>query len=276
MSKQALSMLAAVGATMILTAILDPLSYIRALVPTAQAQQQSGCRTFGQTGKTVCGKFLTYWQNNGGLQQFGFPLSAEFIETSDLNGKQYTVQYFERAVFEMHPENQPPYDVLLSQLGTFRFRQKYPNGEPGSAPTPVATPVSPPTLGDRVELRPGVSIGLINQVQAAVTGIQTGNCGTEMTWVFQTSNNSNTPFVVNLDTSSLSMTDNTGKSYALSQACGGLPYSGSFATPITLAPGEVHKGYIAFQAQDVPSAATHFDLYMNLSGTPLIFRYTFP
>jgi hypothetical protein len=35
------------------------------------------------------------------------------------------VQYFERAVFEYHPENQPPYNVLLSQLGTFRYREKY-------------------------------------------------------------------------------------------------------------------------------------------------------
>ncbi|MFL5735444.1 MAG: alpha/beta fold hydrolase, partial [Chloroflexia bacterium] len=38
----------------------------------------------------------------------------------DLNGKPYTVQYFERAVFELHPENAAPYDVLLSQLGTFQ------------------------------------------------------------------------------------------------------------------------------------------------------------
>jgi branched-chain amino acid transport system substrate-binding protein len=35
------------------------------------------------------------------------------------------VQYFERAVFELHPENQPPFDVLLSQLGTFQNRQKH-------------------------------------------------------------------------------------------------------------------------------------------------------
>jgi len=35
------------------------------------------------------------------------------------------VQYFERAVFEYHPENKgTPYEVLLSQLGTFRYRTK--------------------------------------------------------------------------------------------------------------------------------------------------------
>jgi acetyl esterase/lipase len=35
------------------------------------------------------------------------------------------VQYFERAVFESHPENKAPYDVLLSQLGTFRHDELY-------------------------------------------------------------------------------------------------------------------------------------------------------
>ena len=51
---------------------------------------------------------------------------------SDLDGKEYRVQYFERAVFEMHPENEPPYDVLLSQLGTFQYREKYEGaGGPG-------------------------------------------------------------------------------------------------------------------------------------------------
>jgi hypothetical protein len=28
-------------------------------------------------------------------------------------------------VFEWHPENAPPYDVLLSQLGTFQYKLKY-------------------------------------------------------------------------------------------------------------------------------------------------------
>jgi hypothetical protein len=33
------------------------------------------------------------------------------------DGNVYTVQYFERARFEYHPENAPPYDVLLGQFG---------------------------------------------------------------------------------------------------------------------------------------------------------------
>ncbi len=92
-----------------------------------------GTRTFPETGKTVNGLFLDYWNNNGGLPQQGYPISDEMQETSDLNGKTYTVQYFERAVFEYHPENRAPYNVLLTQLGTLLFKAKYPDGEPGGA-----------------------------------------------------------------------------------------------------------------------------------------------
>src|SRR5262249_40262821 len=77
----------------------------------------------GQTGNAI---FLDYWNSHGGLTQQGYPISGLLTEVSDLNGQTYTVQYFERAVFEYHPENQPPYNVLLSQLGTFRYHQKYP------------------------------------------------------------------------------------------------------------------------------------------------------
>ena len=104
------------------------------LTPNA-AVAQSGCQTFRETGKTLCGGFLQYWQQNGGLMQQGFPISNEFTEVSDLDGKRYAVQYFERAVFEKHPENKPSYDVLLSQLGTFQFKRKYPNGEPAGGST---------------------------------------------------------------------------------------------------------------------------------------------
>ncbi len=82
-------------------------------------------RLFPETGHTVKGRFLTYWQANGGLAQQGYPISEEMQEVSDLDGKSYTVQYFERAEFELHPQNQPPYDVLLAQLGTFRLKEQY-------------------------------------------------------------------------------------------------------------------------------------------------------
>jgi hypothetical protein len=81
----------------------------------------------------VCGRFLDYWKSHGGLAQQGYPLSEEFTETSDLNGRPYTVQYFERAVFEHHPENKSPNDVLLSQLGTYLGEEKYTQGFPATS-----------------------------------------------------------------------------------------------------------------------------------------------
>ena len=103
-------------------------------------QAAAGGTLFKETGFTVGGPFLAYWQTHGGLAQQGYPISNEFQEKSELNGQTYRVQYFERAVFEAHPENQPPYDVLLSQLGTFQLRQKYPTGIPGGADATVAVP----------------------------------------------------------------------------------------------------------------------------------------
>lgn len=74
------------------------------------------CAPFKETGHHVCDRFLAYWQANGGLAQFGFPLSDQIQEILE-NGQTYTVQYFERARFEYHPENAPPYDILLGQFG---------------------------------------------------------------------------------------------------------------------------------------------------------------
>lgn len=71
---------------------------------------------FAETGHNVEGQFLAYWQAHGGLRRFGLPLTEQFQEQLE-NGATYTVQYFERARFELHPEQQPPYDVLLGQFG---------------------------------------------------------------------------------------------------------------------------------------------------------------
>lgn len=92
---------------------------------------QGNSRTFPETGKAVSGRFLEYWTANGGLAQQGFPISDELQEVSLTDGKTYTMQYFERAVFEMHPGNQAPNDVLLSLMGVFQYNRKYPNGAPG-------------------------------------------------------------------------------------------------------------------------------------------------
>ena len=138
---------------------------------------QANCVTFPETQQTVCGRFLKYWQDHGGLPQQGYPISGEFQEKSDLNGQVYTVQYFERAVFEFHPENQPPYDVLLSQLGTFLYKAKYGSGTPAEPPAFVelGDPVSRNGLVftlfrlDRLEKRVDVAYKVKNESGVPVT-----------------------------------------------------------------------------------------------------------
>ena len=94
-------------------------------------------RFFAETGQTVRGLFLQYWETHGGLAQQGFPITEEIQEKSDTDGKTYTMQYFERAVFEHHPENQPPFNVLLSLLGTFFYNDKYGGNAPNQRPSIV-------------------------------------------------------------------------------------------------------------------------------------------
>ncbi|MGI8586688.1 MAG: hypothetical protein ACR2M0_03245 [Chloroflexia bacterium] len=83
-------------------------------------------RIFPKTGHALGGVFRAYWEGHGGLAQFGYPLSDEFSEVNTLDSHAYTVQYFERAIFERHPENAgTPYEVLLTQLGSYAYRAGY-------------------------------------------------------------------------------------------------------------------------------------------------------
>jgi N-acetylneuraminic acid mutarotase len=124
-------------------------------IPRGQQPSAVNPRFFPETGKTIGGRFREYWERNGGLAQMGYPITDEFPERSPLDGKTYTVQYFERAVFEYHPENAgTPYEVLLSHLGRFRYEQRY-----GMRGTATATPGAPSAGASPtpqvVQLRPG-------------------------------------------------------------------------------------------------------------------------
>ena len=72
---------------------------------------------FPQTGHNLANAFLAYWQRNGGLAVFGYPLSEEMVEVNPADGRPYTVQYFERNRFEWHPELGPASNVQLGLLG---------------------------------------------------------------------------------------------------------------------------------------------------------------
>ena len=93
-----------------------------------KSESKADCRFFPETGHNVCGAILAAWRASGlefdgrsgkseaeSLALFGLPLGDEQTET--IEGTAYMVQWFERGRFELHPENQPPFNVLLGRLG---------------------------------------------------------------------------------------------------------------------------------------------------------------
>lgn len=86
---------------------------------------QAGVQYFPQTGHTLRGVFLDYWNKHGGLPQFGYPVTEEFVEGEGADNKPLQVQYFERNRFELHPEHKgTPDEVQLGLLGTQVATQK--------------------------------------------------------------------------------------------------------------------------------------------------------
>jgi hypothetical protein len=83
--------------------------------PPTSPPQSGRCRTFPETSQQACGRILEYWEQNGGLPVFGFPIAPQAPQ--QIEGKTFEVQLFERNRLELHPENARPYDVLLGRLG---------------------------------------------------------------------------------------------------------------------------------------------------------------
>lgn len=69
-------------------------------LPAGRAEAQ-GKIYFPQTGHFLGGAFRSYWERNGGVEIFGYPVSPEFVQNRD--GR--VAQYFERARFELNVVN---------------------------------------------------------------------------------------------------------------------------------------------------------------------------
>jgi len=82
-------------------------------------------RYFEETGFWVTGNFLDYFEANGELEIFGYPISSPYNESGIL------VQYFQKARVEWHPLNPEPYQTQLGLLGD----------ELGLREDPVAPPI---------------------------------------------------------------------------------------------------------------------------------------
>jgi len=68
-------------------------------------------RYFPETGHVVSFAFLTFYDNNGALDIFGYPITEPFIENNRV------VQYFQRARMEWHAERPRDDRVVLGSLG---------------------------------------------------------------------------------------------------------------------------------------------------------------
>lgn len=75
---------------------------------------------FDQTKHLLKGAFFTFWNKNGGLQRFGYPITEEFTE-KNAEGKETIYQYFERAKFAFDPETKT---VTISLLGLEVLQKK--------------------------------------------------------------------------------------------------------------------------------------------------------
>ena len=80
---------------------------------------------FLESGHTLGGAFRRFWEQNGGVARLGYPISEEAQEPNPLDGVARTVQYFERAVLELHPEQKGSGDqVMLAAVGRWVTRER--------------------------------------------------------------------------------------------------------------------------------------------------------
>ena len=76
---------------------------------------QAAPRCFDDTGQCIDGSIQRFWQNQGGLRVFGYPISP--ATTQSVDGRPVVTQFFERQRIEYHAGNLAPYDILLGRIG---------------------------------------------------------------------------------------------------------------------------------------------------------------
>lgn len=155
--------------------------------------------------------------------------------------------------------------------------------ESGSSPgnKPPTNGAQPADIDQQVPLAAGVTISLTSQQfykeyvdYIAITG-QGDACGPEMMWVLKVENASNQPFVINLDKTSITQTDDEGNSNTLLSSCElwrGI--DGALAKSTTVAPGKPAFGIIMFKTVGVSPSSTYLTIRLKLSGKDLAFRYS--
>jgi hypothetical protein len=119
-------------------------------------------RYFPETGHTVQYAFLNFYDSNGGLDIFGYPITEFTLE----NGR--IVQYFQRARMEWHPELSGDQRVQLGDLGTIHFDAAGFDPSLKLPRTPAQAPVATPFKTTGLKIRASVKFPI-----TARTGSQT-------------------------------------------------------------------------------------------------------
>jgi Tol biopolymer transport system component len=92
------------------------------VVQTARTRAQTGQRCFAETAFCIEGRIREFWEQNGGLPVFGYPITPQRAEV--IEGETRQAQWFQRNRLELHPENARPYDVLLGRVGVDVLEQQ--------------------------------------------------------------------------------------------------------------------------------------------------------
>jgi len=104
--------------------------YLNILPDATLARAVDNSRFFPETEHTVTGKFLDYWNNNGGLAAFGYPITEAGSEIDSETDKIYYTQWFERNNFQLHLESAgTKYEVQLGLLSK-RLTENRPENDP--------------------------------------------------------------------------------------------------------------------------------------------------
>lgn len=86
------------------------------------AAQESEARYFPVTAHWVTGEFLQAYESAPDPELvFGLPITEQFISRAVSQESGLLVQYFQRARFELHPENIADLRVVISPLGEYLY-----------------------------------------------------------------------------------------------------------------------------------------------------------
>ena len=131
--------------------------------PLSVTFNRSACEFYPNVspGYYICFDFLGFFKENGGVSQFGYPISN--FETQD----GWIVQYFQNARFEWHPQNQDGQWVTVSDLGSQYFHILNENPRRLSPSTQYNIPAQAPV---DIKVRAFVSRPILS-----LSGIQTLN-----------------------------------------------------------------------------------------------------